>query len=68
MGYGNLAIGIGLILFGFGVIVLPSDTSQLSEEETDSLIVILLLVALPTIFVGGLFLRKYDKERRKNKS
>lgn len=68
MGFGSLAIGIGLILFGFGVIIIPTDTSQMSEEEIDSLIFGELLIALPSIAVGGLFLRKYDKDKQKGKS
>ena len=65
MGFGSLAIGIGLIILGFGIIIVPTDTSQLSEEETDYLIISELIIALPSIAIGGLFLRKYDKDKKK---
>ena len=68
MGWGSLVVGIGLILMGFGIIITPADTSQLSEEETDYLIIGELLIALPSIAIGGLFLRKYDKDKQKKKN
>lgn len=65
MGFGSLAIGIGLIIFGFGVIILPIDTDLMSDEDVDYLIISELIIALPSIAIGGLFLRKYDKDKKK---
>ena len=67
MGIGSLAIGIGLIIFGFGVIILPTDTALMSEEDVEYLIISELIIALPSIAIGGLFLRKYDKDKKKRK-
>lgn len=68
MGIGSLAVGIALIAFGFGVIILPTDTALMSDEDIEYLIISELIIALPSIAIGGLFLRKYDKDRKKNNS
>jgi hypothetical protein len=68
MGIGSLAIGIALITFGFGVIILPTDTALMSDEDVEYLIISELIIALPSIAIGGLFLRKYDKDKKKRKN
>jgi hypothetical protein len=67
MGIGSLAIGIGFIILGFGIIILPTDTSLMSDEDEEQLIIVELILALPSIAIGGLFLRKYDKDKKKEK-
>ncbi len=67
MGIGSLAIGIGFIILGFGIIILPTDTSLMSDEDVDNLKIVELIISLPSIAIGGLFLRKYDKDKKKEK-
>lgn len=68
MGIGSLAIGIGFIILGFGIIILPTDTSLMSNDDVEQLIIVELILALPSIAIGGLFLRKYDRDKKKGKN
>ena len=68
MGTASLVIGLALIILGFSLITsylfrtYPSDTDLI-----ESIIGILILV-IPMIAVGALLLRKFDKDRKKEKN
>jgi len=62
VGTASLVIGLGLIIVGFFNILYQA-------EQVIDLVVytIELIIGIVLIVVGGLFLRKYDKDRKKEK-
>ena len=80
MGTASLVIGIALI--GIGVYYLLSPVSAVTQIETiwgtgyrfateaeqGDMLIGKLIIAIPTMIVGGFFLRKFDKDRKKEKS
>jgi len=62
MGTASLVIGLGLIIAGFFNILYQA------EQVKDPLIyTIEIIIGIVLIVVGGLLLRKYDKDRKKEK-
>ena len=63
MGTASLVIGIAMIGFGFffAMYLLTSPTTV----EAGYVLLITLIFAGPIIAIGGLFLRKYDKDKKK---
>ena len=61
--FGIIVIGVGLY---FLFIPIPSETGS-DEELVDTLIAKLILV-VPAFVIGGLLLRKFDKDRKKEKN
>ena len=64
MGTASLVIGIILILGGFGIFLGGGDDPTI---EWYFLFLAQLILGIPLIVVGALFLRKYDKDREKEK-
>ena len=65
MGTASLVIGLGLIIIGFflAVYVLTSPTT----EEFQYVLLGTLIISAPPIAIGGLLLRKYDSDKKKEK-
>ncbi len=62
MGTASLVIGLGLIIAGFFNILYQA------EQVVDPVIyTIEVIIGIVLIVVGGLLLRKYDKDRKKEK-
>ena len=67
---GTASLVFGLILIGVGLIFafnLMSTTNAESEEDLQALGLGFLIFVTPTIVVGGLLLRKYDRDKKKLK-
>ena len=63
MGTASLVIGLGLIIAGFFNILYQA------EQVVDPVIyTIEVIIGIVLIVVGGLLLRKYDKDRKKDKT
>ena len=67
MGTASLVIGLALIIIGFYIIIELLNSGSLAE---DPLLVLLgmLVFGVPLIAGGALFLRKYDRDKKKEKS
>ncbi len=65
MGTASLVIGLGLIIIGFflAVYFLTSPTT----EEFQYVLLGTLIISAPPIAIGGLLLRKYDSDKKKEK-
>ena len=69
---GTASLVFGLILIGsalyfiYEVLKSPISEPVTSDEIVNSLIV-LLIFTIPMMAIGGLLLRKYDKDRKKEK-
>ena len=61
MGTASLVIGIGLIISAFYFIFYNAIFVPLNEDAPFGF----LLLGIPLIVVGGLLLRKYDKDKKK---
>ena len=59
MGTASLAIGIGLVIAGFGYflisVAVPWEVYYLD----------IIIFSIPLVVVGGFFLRKYDRDKKK---
>jgi len=64
MGTASLVIGLILILGGFGMFLVGNDDPTL---EWHFFFLAQLIIAIPLIVVGGLLLRKYDRDKKKEK-
>jgi len=66
MGTASLVIGLGLIILGFFIVIqfFISPTTV----ELEYLLLGTLIISAPLIAIGGLLLRKYDKDKKKEKN
>ena len=68
MGTASLVIGIACIISGFYVIFIWGEGEVLTEEEEElAYSLYSLMIGVPLIVVGGLILRKFDRDRKKEK-
>ena len=68
MGTASLVIGIILIFIGFGFVVDALFFNfYLTQEGMKSTVIGTLIISIPIIAAGGLFLRKYDRDKKKEK-
>jgi len=65
LGTASLVIGFILIIIGFMIILLMLLTNAPTQEEWFDQVLGSLIVGIPIIVVGAVFLRKYDKDKRK---
>jgi len=65
MGTASLVIGLGLIILGFFLIIQTFVSP--STVEYEYVLLGTLIVSAPLIAVGGLLLRKYDRDKKKEK-
>jgi len=63
VGTASLVIGLGLIIFGFFNIFY-----QAEQVEDPVIYLIEIIISIVLIVVGGFLLRKYDKDRKKEKA
>ena len=70
MGTASLVFGIILIIIGagLGVVWLSSASSSFAESGPVATILAGLLVLVPLFVIGGLLLRSYDKDKKKEKN
>ena len=69
MGTASLVIGLALIIIGFGFIINEiMDVESTVEEWGSEVLVVILVLGIPLIVVGSLFLRKYDRGKKKEKN
>ena len=69
MGTASLVIGTILIGFGFSILIIPTlDTSLMSEKDIGFSIIGESVIAIPLIVFGVFFLKKFDKDRKKEKN
>ncbi len=65
-----VSLVLGLIMIGTGVYIafnsLVNWTSEIHSDE--DLLLIFVIFIVPFFVVGGLLLRKYDKDRKKEKN
>jgi len=65
---GTASLVFGLILIGFGSYVLfILETGVVTDEEILYDFGGRLIVAIPCFVIGGLLIRKYDKDKKKEK-
>jgi len=68
MGTASLVIGLGLTILGFYFIFDALTTVYYTDEERDALLGGNFFLAVPLITVGALLLRKYDRDKKKEKN
>jgi len=66
MGTASLVIGLGLIILGFFLIIQTFVSP--STVEYEYVLFATLIVSAPLIAVGGLLLRKYDRDKKKSEN
>jgi len=67
VGTASLIIGIACIISGFYMIFVWGEERVLTEEEEVNYMLFSLIIGVPLIVIGGLLLRKYDRDRKKEK-
>ena len=65
MGTASLIIGIILIIIGFFLITQHLVSSSPTLEQWNNTLLAFLIIGIPMIVVGGLLLRKYDNDKKK---
>jgi len=68
---GTASLVFGLILIGVGIYIafsLLGATNLDDEEDLQALGLGYLILVIPMIVVGGLLLRKFDRDRKKEKA
>jgi len=65
VGTASLVIGIACIISGFYVIFIWGKGEVLTEEEELAYSLYSLMIGVPLIVVGGLILRKFNRDRKK---
>jgi len=70
VGIASLVLGIGLIVSGFYLVVFYEEEDDPTLTPADVLInsIFLLIIGIAMIVGGVFFLRKYDKDRKKEKA
>ena len=69
MGTASLVFGLALIIIGFGFIINEIiDVEPTVEEWGSEVLVVILVLGIPLIVVGSLLLRKYDRDKKKEKN
>jgi len=63
---GTTSLVFGLILIGVGIYILLI-VKTYSDVDLVWDMFVRLVIALPSFMIGGLLLRKYDKDRKKEK-
>ena len=66
MGTASLIAGIGFMIVGFAVIAEGFLGSYLTLEQMRDWIIFNSIIGIPLVVVGALFLRKYDKDKKKD--
>jgi len=65
---GTVSLVIGLILIGVGIYVLfIVPTFLVTNEFFWIMLIVRLVFTIPLFVIGGLLLRKYDRDRKKEK-
>jgi len=68
---GTASLVFGLILIGFGLyatIDMMNNYQSYDEEDKGNLVLIYLITTTPMLVIGGLLLRKFDRDRQKSKN
>ena len=68
MGTASLIVGIGFMLVGFAVIAQGMLTTYYTIEQMIDIITLNLIIGLPFVVIGALFLKKYDRDKKKEKN
>ena len=66
MGTASLIAGIGFMLVGFAVIGQGMLGSYYTVEQMTGYMMLNLIIGFPFVAIGGLLLRKYDRDRKKS--
>ena len=67
MGTASLIAGIGLMIVGFAVIAQGLLGTYFTVEQMRDWIIFNTIIGLPFVIAGGLLLRKYDRDKKKEK-
>ena len=68
MGTASLIGGIGFMLVGFAVIAQGMLGEFYTMDQMMGYIILNSIIGIPLIIVGALFLRKYDRGKKKEKN
>ena len=68
MGTASLVAGIGFMIAGFIAVIQGLTNPYFSADQWFGLLFLNLILGIPLILIGGLLLRKYDKDKKKEKS
>jgi len=68
VGTASLIAGIGFMLVGFAVIGQGMLGSYYTVEQMMDTITLNLIIGLPLVVIGALFLKKYDRDKKKEKN
>lgn len=68
MGTPSLIAGIGFMIAGFIAVIQGLTNPYFSAESYFGLLLVNLILGIPLIVIGGLLLRKYDKDKKKEKT
>ncbi len=64
---GTASLVFGMILIGAGLYFIFVVTTSVTEEDAIFDLFARLIVGIPMMVIGGLLLRKYDRDRKKEK-
>ncbi len=67
MGTTSLVLGLVFFLFGFGIVGIVLLSSQPTQDDWYSSLFGSFIISIPLVIVGSLFLRKYDRDKKKEK-
>jgi len=68
---GTASLVFGLILIGFGlytIIDMMNNWQFYDEHDKGTIALIYLIISVPMFVIGGLLLRKYDRDKKKDKA
>ena len=68
---GTASLVFGLILIGFGlytIIDMVNNYQFYDEHDKGNVLLITLIMTVPMFVIGGLLLRKYDRDKKKDKA
>jgi len=69
MGTASLVIGTALIIIGFGLIMNEVfDPEPTAQELGEEVLAVTVVLGIPLIVAGSLFLRKYDRDKKKSEN
>lgn len=68
MGTASLVIGLALIIFGFYFIYEFLNGVYYTDESMENALIGTFILAIPFIVGGALLLRKYDRDKKKEKN
>jgi len=65
---GTASLVLGIVLIGMGIYFLFTQGTNTPAEDAIYDLAARLILGIPSIVIGGLLLRKYDRDKKKEKN